>query len=486
MFRLFFNSVVFLCCASLASCATPEPTDSQIAGSATSVRSPPNIVVIVADDLGYGDIGVNGAQLIKTPHIDALAAQGINFRQGYVTAAVCAPSRMALLTGQQQNRLGYEFNPRQRGELGIPDGVATIPGLLREQGYRTALIGKWHLGQTPALHPLNRGFDEFFGNVAGRNGYLLAPGPGDEWMDDPVGGSKPGFVPMTLYRDMEQVDVKNGYLPDLLTDEAVAFIDRNRSRPFFLTIAHNAPHSPLQANAHYLQSYRHVEDKATRIYAAMVSALDVSVGRVRAALEAAGVADRTLILVMSDNGCASYIGAGACSNGPFAGAKGTYFEGGVRVPMIAYMPGVIEGGKDYNAMVSSLDWSATFLALGGGRTQGVRQDGRSLLSYLDADPSKPLRTRIVWRTLPNFTVRDGDWKLISMARADHSGQHVLLFDMAKDPAETTNLAARHPEKVAQLTNIFVDWSAQVPKPGFESQRSGSFDLPDGTKVNVYN
>jgi arylsulfatase A-like enzyme len=467
----------------LSACAATPPQPS--ASDAADAR-PPNIILIVADDLGYGDIGVNGASLIRTPNIDALAARGVNFTSGYVTAAVCAPSRMAIMTGRHQQRLGYEFNPRRRQDLGIPEGTATIPALLRDRGYRTALIGKWHLGRTPELHPLNRGFDEFFGNTGGSNGSLVTPGPGDEWMSDQVQGTRQGFIPMSLFRGTEPVEVTGGYLPDILTDEAASFIERNRSQPFFLVLTHNAPHSPLQASAQYLEPYRGVPDQATRIYAAMVAALDASVGRIVETLRRNGLEENTLIVFMSDNGCAAYIGAGACSNGPLQGFKGTYFEGGVRVPMVAYWPNHIEGGRVFEHPVSSMDWSATFLGIGGSDATATPLDGRNLLPFIENPALGAPRSMLVWRTQPNFSIRDGDWKLLSIERSDGAGMVTLLFNLRTDPGETRDVSAEHPEIVARLTGLFQEWQRDVPNPAFESQRTGSFPLPNGVEVNVYN
>jgi arylsulfatase A-like enzyme len=476
-----------LCITLLSACAGPQSAAE--GGAATPAPTRPNIVLIIADDLGYGDISLNGSSVIRTPNIDAIAAQGINFTNGHVAAAVCAPSRAAIFSGRHPQRFGYEFNPRGRDRegVGLPLTERALPEYLHDVGYRTALIGKWHLGRSHDLHPASR-FDEFFGFAGGGTGYLVQPGPGDEWLANPVEGSRAGFQPMELERGYEPLHLEGGYMTDLLTDEAVAFIDRNQDRPFFLTVSYHAPHTPLQATARYLQRYANIEDQGTRIYAAMVSAMDDGVGRIMETLRQRGLAENTIVVFMSDNGCAAYIGIGRCSNQPFAGYKGTYFEGGTRVPMIASWPGHLPRGVVYDQSVMSLDWTATLLALGGVDTSGRNLDGVDLMPFLTSDTTREApRHRVFWRTLPNYAMIDDDWKLLVMERADGQGMVTLLFNLAEDPGETHNLASQHPEIVARLNAEFQEWSSNVPAPAFESQREASFPLPgDGTVVNVYN
>lgn len=468
-----------------AAATIADETSVTAEAESTDTAARPNILIIVADDLGYGDIGVNGAELIRTPNIDELAGEGIRFTSGYVTAAVCAPSRAALMTGRHQQSFGYEFNPRGRDDVGIPVEVTTIADRMQAAGYRTGLVGKWHLGETRELHPMSRGFESFYGFVEGGNGYLTSPEQG-EWMADPVPGSPQGFKPVHLQDGFEPIDSLEGNLTGLLTDAAVDFIDESDEDPFFLVLTHFAPHSPLQATTEQLEPYKHVEDKATRIYAAMVTAMDEGVGEVIDALERNGLRDDTLVVFMSDNGCAHYIGVGTCSNGDFAGYKGTYFEGGIRVPMIASWPGRLEAGAVYDKPIVSYDWSATALALGGAETEGADLDGVDLMGYIAGDDPAVPHERIHWRTTPNITMRDGDWKLLMIERTDGEGMVTMLFNLAEDPGEMKDLSGKYPQKVTEMRDLFEEWSATMLPPSYESQREASFELPNGIEVTVYN
>lgn len=477
-----FKRTVFIASAAFLSACVSASTQAPHASEA-----PPNVILIIADDLGYGDLSVYGGEQIRTPNIDALAVDGVRFTNGYVTAAVCAPSRAALLSGQYQQRFGYEFNPVRRDleGVGIPSQVRILPDYLRERGYRTALVGKWHLGRTRETHPMSHGFDEFVGFSPGATGYFVEPSPGDEWLPDPVPGAPAGFFPMRLERGYEREERSGGYLTDILTDEAVAFIDRNRDRPFFLTLSYNAPHTPLQAPENYLQRYAHIEDQSTRIYAAMVSAMDDGVGRVMATLRERGLSERTLVVFVSDNGCAAYIGAGVCSNAPFRGAKATYLEGGVRVPMIATWPGHLPRGRIHEHTVVSLDWAATILAAAGAQTGGASFDGVNLLPLISAP--QPSSSAIVWRTLPNYAVREGDWKLLVAERADGAGMITYLFNLRVDPQERVNRATEHPEIVQRLQLSYEAWGARMQPPSFASERQLVAPLaPAEPPVNLYN
>jgi len=465
-----------------AACSMSAERDSTPA-AAPAAR--PNVIIILADDLGFGDIGANGGDVVDTPNIDALASAGMRFTSGYVTAAVCAPSRAGLFTGRHQQSFGYEYNPRARREVGVPAEVRMIPDVLRQAGYRTGLIGKWHLGETAENHPLNRGFDEFFGFVAGGNGYLSEVGEGDEWMEDPVPGSRPGFKAMALERGFERLPPQPGYLTDILSREAVAFIEQNRDEPFFLALTHFAPHTPLQATGEYLARYAHIEDQATRIYSAMVAALDDSVGAIVETLERHGLTEQTLVIFTSDNGCAAYIGEGRCSNTPFSGFKATYFEGGIRVPMIAAWSGRLPAGAVVDEPVASFDWTVSALAAAGLPWHDAGYDGVDLMPWLTGSAPAP-RTGMRWRTSPNYAIRDGDWKLINLERADRGGFRQLLFNLAQDPGETRDLVSAHPEVVARLEALFAAWRNELPEPTHDSQRQGTFVLPDGVEVRLYN
>ncbi len=319
--------------------AAPAPTRAE------PPTRPPNLIVILADDLGYGDICAYGCANGKTPHIDALAKSGVRFTQGYVTAPVCSPSRAALMTGRYQQRFGHEFNPGgggrdQKEALGTPVTERLFPQYLKERGYATGMVGKWHLGALPQFLPPARGFDEFFGFSQAAHLYLDPATPNVHFIDrggrsrgTPLQASTPAIRSFAANEPVEEKE----YLTEAFTREAVSFIERHRAEPFFLYVAYNAPHTPLQVTDSYYDRFPEIEDEAHRIFAAMVSALDDGVGEITAALERAGLASSTMVVFASDNGCATY--TEACSNGPLLGGKLTFFEGGVRVPFLAVVAG---------------------------------------------------------------------------------------------------------------------------------------------------
>lgn len=351
--------ILLLFTLSLAACdaADPRVDDAAIVEGATSVAAqPPNIVFIFADDLGIADTSVYGSEVIKTPSIDNLAKTGVRFTNGYATHPVCSPSRAGVLTGRYQQRHGWEFNPAGRDvDTGMSIAESTFADELRASGYATAMVGKWHLGHDGPYHPLQRGFDEFFGVLAGGSIFIDPDTPGVETIGQ-VPNTRSSLVSIKRGYGTEVVD---DYLTDVFTDEAVDFIERHQEKPFFLYLSHITPHTPLQATSKYLDRYRHIEDPATRIYAAMVASLDASVAAVIAKLEETGLRDNTLVVFASDNGCAGYIN-GACSNAPFGGFKRYHQEGGIRVPFILNWPAGLPSGAIYEHPVISLDLLATF------------------------------------------------------------------------------------------------------------------------------
>ncbi|MCY3620696.1 MAG: sulfatase-like hydrolase/transferase [Gammaproteobacteria bacterium] len=457
-----------------------------VAAAAAAAR--PNVVVILADDLGYGDVGANGGTMIATPHIDALAARGVRLTQGYVSHPVCSPSRAGLITGRYQQRHGWEFNPAGRDRAaGMSTEEQTLADVMRAAGYRTGLIGKWHLGSEPEHHPVNRGFDEFFGMVEGGSIYIDADVPGVESWGSPRIGR-----PNKIIRGLEEEVVVQEYLTDRFTDEAVDFIERHARSPFFLFLSHKTPHTPLQATAKYLDRYRHLDDDAARVYAAMVASLDDSVGAVVAALEREGLRDDSLIVFLSDNGCAGYV-ANACSNAPLRGFKRHFHEGGIRVPFIVSWPNALPEGGVFRHMAVSLDLMDTFLAAAG--RGEASDDSVDLKPYLDGTDLGAPHDYLYWRSGPNWAVRDQRWKLIRYNRTgfarqdlDRSGrlippdggwpndsphgQVTLLYDLANDPSESINYAAGRPELVERLTKAWERWNGEnAPEPILPAYRS---------------
>ena len=368
--------------------------------SSAAPPPPPNVIIILADDLGYGDIGVNGSTVIWTPHIDELAANGIRLTDGYASAAVCSPMRAGLYTGRYQNRFGYEYNPTANyernadAELGLPVDETTLGDMMREAGYATGLVGKWHLGAREQYHPLKRGFDEFFGHLGGGTSYVdpndpdahswprrqpvstepntIAPAPA------PVTGDR-GDGPRAIMDGYEVVEVDE-YLTDVFADRAVSFIERHAEEPFFLMLAPNAPHTPIQATEEYVSRYAHIEEEGARIFAAMVSSVDDMVGRVTATLREHGLEENTLVVFLSDNGCINYMPAVICTNSPLSGGKRYHLDGGIRVPYLVKWPAGLPQGEVYGMPASTLDLYSTLASAVGSDARTA--DSVDLLPYL--------------------------------------------------------------------------------------------------------
>jgi arylsulfatase A-like enzyme len=430
---------------------------------AAPAARPPNLLVIMTDDQGYADVGFNGGRDIPTPHLDAIAAAGVRFTSGYVTYSVCSPSRAGLLTGRYPQRFGHERNPAwQPGNpaTGLPLTETLLPAVLGRVGYVSGLVGKWHLGAHPRFHPLARGFDEFFGHVGGGARYF----PEELTLTEPAEARDEGeSYRLRMRRGHEPVRTTR-YLTDEFSDEAVRFVERHHDRPFFLYLAYNAPHTPLQATEEHLARFPHIADPKRRTYAAMVSAVDDGVGRLMAKLRELGIEDDTLVFFLSDNGGPTR--DNASDNRPLRGQKGSPWEGGFRVPFAAQWPGRLPAGLVYDHPVSSLDIFATIAALAGAPADPERPlDGVNLLPHLTGErkdaPHEAIYLRMHDRG--SFAVRAGDAKLVIPAR----GEAPQLFDLGPDRAESRNLAAERPDVLARLERLRAAWSAQLVPPAFE-------------------
>ncbi len=474
-------------------CSAPE----------TEKFEPPNVVVFVADDLGYNDLGAFGSQVIETPHIDELARGGVRLTDGYVSAAVCSPSRAGLYTGRYQPRFGYEFNTSGRDtEVGLPTDQRTLADMLKSAGYATGLIGKWHLGKSEQHHPLNRGFDEYFGHLSGGSTYIDSRLEGvQSWPTRNAPTARPDAS--AIYDGFEKVNVSR-YLTDVFAEKAVDFIRRHKDERFFLMLAPNAPHTPLQATAKYAERYSHVEEAGRRIFAAMVSSVDDYVGNVVAELRAHGLDQNTLIVFFSDNGCVKYLSQDVCSNDPLSGSKRFHLEGGIRVPFIFNWPAVLPAGSVYEQPVISLDLFDTLAAAAG--SEETAEDSVNLLPHLRGEESDPPHEFLFWRSKPNMAVRWGNWKLWKVNKSDQSfddmtlggrrlpqvdypgdsplGQMTVLYDLSQDIGEQRNLAEGHPDIVERLEAELESWNAELAEPMWPSNRSTLTDL-HGQMVQLF-
>ena len=479
----------------------------EVATAAPADR-PPNIVLILTDDMGFNDIslynGGAGDGTLQTPNIDALAEQGVTFTNGYAANAVCAPSRASIMTGRYSTRFGFEFTPFYKAgatifrwmeelqpskipllldkaraatmkpiqTLGLPASEITIAELLKQHGYYTAHVGKWHLGSVDDMMATNQGFDDSLE----LKGTLYLPEDHPDVVNAKVQGDRIDRMVWATGRyaasfnavgaSDEQFKPK-GYLTDYYTDEAVKVIENNRNRPFFLYLAHWGIHNPLQAAREDYDALSHITDHRLRVYSAMIRAVDRSVARVTQALEDNGLAENTLIILTSDNGGAGYIGLPNV-NKPYRGWKLNHFEGGTHVPFMAKWPAQINAGSTMEAPIHHNDIFSTIAAAVGAQVPQDRKiDGVNLLPYIRQEVSGEPHQILFWREGHQQTVLHKGWKLI---RADQShlpqpvAQAKWLFNLAVDPTEQTNLATDNPDKVAELESLLEAHNAEQLEP----------------------
>ncbi len=412
----------------------------------------PNFILIVADDLGFADLGFNGSTQIKTPNIDVLAHTGVICTEGYVSAPVCSPSRAGLLTGINQVTYGYDnniggnqpgFDPQY---LGLPVAQKTIAKKLKPLGYTSGLIGKWHLGEESQFHPLNRGFDEFWGYTGGGHDYFTSAIDGKGYQS-PIECNYKTPKPIT-------------YITDDKGDECVAFIKRHQDDPFFLFASFNAPHAPMQATKEDLALYSHIKDSKRRTYAAMIHRLDVNVGKIMAAVANYGIKENTLIVFISDNGGPT--NSNASINAPYNGQKGVLLEGGIHVPFIMNWPNRFKAGTIYTKPVSSLDIAPTFLELAGNKiTEEDNFDGVNLVPYLLNKDTRLPHQELKWRFTISAAIRDGDWKLVRLP-----DRLPLLYHLPTDISEQHNVSLKHIDKTKELLQKLGNWDVGLPHPVF--------------------
>ncbi len=455
-------------------------------------KRPPNIILIVADDLGYNDISLNGGGvaggIVQTPNIDALAREGVDFTTAYAANATCSPSRAAMMTGRYPTRFGFEYTavPAEFAEnlahgegvgphraifhkdlitpdipaypdMGVPASEITIAEAVKAADYHTLHIGKWHLGESPKLQPQAQGFDESLAILAGAAMFLPEDDP------DTV-NAKLAWDPIDrfIWANLRHAVTFNGskrfhpkgHMTDYFADEAIKAIEANRNRPFFLYLAFNAPHTPLQATKADYDRLPQIKDHKTRVYGAMIAQLDRRIGDVMAKLKEAGIDDNTLVIFTSDNGGAWYNGMPDL-NAPFRGWKATFFEGGIRTPLFMRWPGGIAAGTRRADVTGHLDIFSTIAAAAGATLPGDRTiDSENIL----AGPAR--RSAMFWRSGDYRAVRAADWKLQVTRRPEKA----RLYNLAVDPTERRDLAASDPQRVAALRAMIEAQNRGMAKP----------------------
>jgi len=453
-----------LTCLFALLCVTPAFADA------------PNVLVILSDDAGYADFGFTHAHatrladgnpnadskpLVPTPNLDRLAARGVVCTQAYVTASTCTPSRMGLMSGRYQQRFGAECNvPTKptpgftKEDLGLDTSQSTMGTKMAAAGYRTMAIGKWHLGELPKYHPNERGFDEFYGFLGGSRTYWPVAKPRHanaiRRNDDPV-------------NEIESIE----YLTDDLTDAAIEFMARDDEKPFFIYLAYNAVHSPFEATEEDLEQVGVISPPVRQKVAAMTKSMDDNIGRMMNHLEENGLADKTLVVFLNDNGGTQ---GNAHDNGDLRGFKGTYWEGGIRIPMIVSWPDRLPQGTSYDHPVSALDLMPTCLAASDRlATTTTPMDGVNLLPFLCGESNTPPHEFLFWRFWRIAAVRHGKWKLIRVAENPLSETRellapLMLFDLENDPTETSNVARTHPDQTNDLLERLQKWETGLTQP----------------------
>jgi len=471
-----------------------------------SGKRSPNVILIVADDLGMNDISLYGGGVaggsVPTPNIDSIAKQGVSFANGYAANATCSPSRAALMTGRYPTRFGFEFTavpaafvsslahsdstspypPIYHKELnhdlpayadmGVPHDQIMLPEILKPRGYHTIHIGKWHLGEAEPLRPTSQGFDESLGMRSGGDLFMAPDDPqvvNAKLPWDPIDRFLWANLPHAVYWGNSQRFRPKGHLTDYFTDNALAAIEANKNRPFFMYLAYNAPHTPLQALKSDYDALPQIKDHTQRVYGAMIRQLDRRIGDVLQKLKSSGLDENTLVIFTSDNGGAWYTGIPDL-NKPYRGWKGTFFEGGIHVPLMMRWPGQIVPGTVRQDVAQHLDMFATIAAATGAKMPSDRKmDSFNLLA------AGPKREVTFWRSGDYRVVRAGDWKLQISKRPDKA----WLFNLATDPTEHVNLADKDPARVAALRKMIESQNAGLPKPLWPGLLEGAIrvDVP---------
>ncbi len=444
---------------------SPRPLISLIAllafGSLFARAAQPNLVIFYADDLGWGELGCQGfTKDIPTPHIDSIAKNGTRFTNGYVAATYCSPSRAGLMTGRYPTRFGHEFNS-VANQTGLRLDQTTLATRLKNLGYATIAVGKWHLGSGPEYRPTKRGFDEYFGTL--NNTPFFHP---------------TNFVDSRVSQDIQKIPDDAFYTTDAYAERAVDWLEKTKGKPYFLYLPFNAVHAPLEATKKYLDRFPTLTDEKRKTFAAMLSGMDDAIGRVLTKIRALGQEENTLIFFISDNGGPT--ASTTSHNGALRGFKMTTFEGGPRVPFLAQWKGKIPAGKVYDYPVMNLDVLPTAVVAAGGKPEASwGLDGVDLMPYLTgANTARPHQT-LYWRYGPQWGIRDGDMKLVV---SKGGGGQPELYDLAADIGEAKDLAAAQPAKAKELQALWDKWSAeQAPPSAPDSPAAGKANKKNAKK-----
>ncbi|APD06360.1 cerebroside-sulfatase [Flavobacteriaceae bacterium UJ101] len=446
----------------LLSCKNKQPisksTDSDIKNT-----EKPNIIIILTDDQGYADVGFNGCKDIPTPNIDRIANQGVKFTNGYVTYPVCGPSRAGLITGRYQSRFGFGRNPicdPDEPTFGLPLSEKTLATVLKSNGYTNIALGKWHLGTHETLHPLKRGFDEFFGFLSGGHQYFP-----ELWTLNDISEIQSQFdgYNTKLLKNNTRVDEKE-YLTDALSRQAVTYIKENKENPFFMYLAYNAPHTPMQATKKYLDRFPNIKDSKRKTYAAMVSAVDDGVGIILDELNKLNLEENTLVFFLSDNGGPEQ--HNASDNGQLRGGKSDLFEGGIRVPFALQWKGHIPSGTIYDKPISSLDIFATAVEVSHTNISNNKKlDGVNLIPFITHKKEGVPHDYLFWRKFDSqqYAVRNGntDSKMIISKKTNG------LYHLHEDIGEQNNLKDEKSSEYETLNNLRTEWEKGLIPPIFK-------------------
>ena len=439
----------------------------------TSNNKPPNVIVIISDDQGYADVGFHGSNEIFTPNIDRIAKNGVVFSEGYVSYAVCSPSRAGLITGRYQNRFGYSRNillAPNDSLMGLPLSEQTLPDVLNNVDYKTKAIGKWHLGAHKSLVPEKRGFDEFFGFLIGGHRYF----PEDLTLNDLTEARRQmdGYI-TKIYDNGKRINTKK-YLTEELSDNAVKFIEDNSDNPFFLYLSYNAPHTPLQATTKDLERNKHIDIEKRQTYAAMVSSMDDGIGLILDKLEQKNIFENTIVFFFSDNGGVEWYNFS--DNGPLRGIKGDFFEGGIRVPFAMQWPNKIKPGTIYDKPIIALDIFATVASAAKAEKYIKNEiDGVNLIPYLSGNKSGLPHEYLYWKNPDKDidVIRDDRYKYLRIKNDEY------IFDLKNDISEESNIIDLSKPIYDRLKSHFKLWEKDMIDPVF-------MDLGMGKEYNKQN